>query len=139
MQKINGFTLLELLIVLTILAVISLLVVPNVYNTWKKQQTKHFLALFDADVFYIQNRGLGNLDNAHILLRKDKYIVALEGQQMYIRHYPKHLRYNGRETTVQFRAGGTINQPTTYQFLDDDMTYNLVFPFGKGRHYVNAY
>lgn len=139
MQKINGFTLIELLIVLTILTVISLLVVPSAYKTWEKQQTKQFLALLDADIFYIQNKGLGTRDNSHILLRKDHYIVALKGQQLYERTYPKHLRFNGKESKIYFRAGGTINQPTTYQFVDDEMIYNLIFPFGKGRHYLDAY
>ncbi|MEI3611716.1 competence type IV pilus minor pilin ComGD [Pseudogracilibacillus sp. SO30301A] len=138
MKQINGFTMVEMLFALMILSILTLLVVPSIVRTVEKQETNHFFAVLESDILYIQNQALGTRDNVRIVFDEEYYVVISEGKTEGIkRHYPEHLKYNNKiNNRVAFNNNGTIINPTTFKFKDRKNTYHLVFPLGKGRHYI---
>lgn len=136
MRNNNGFTLIELLFVLVIVSTIALFVLPSMYRTYSKQQTKHLLQVMESDVFLIQNHTLYTLNNNRIFLDKDHYIVQNERNHN-VRTYPHDLRLINAATRIRFSTNGTVYDPTGYMFQDEHGTYKIVFPFGKGRFYID--
>ncbi len=138
MKQMNGFTMVEMLFALMILSILTLLVVPSIIKTVERQETKHFFAVLESDILYIQNQALGTRDNVRIVFDEEFYVVISEWKTEEIkRHYPEHLQYaNKINNRVAFNNNGTIINPTTFKFKDKKITYQLVFPLGKGRHYI---
>lgn len=138
MKQMNGFTMVEMLVVLMILSILTLLVVPSIIRTIEKQETNHFFAVLESDILYIQNQALGTRHNIRIVFDKEFYVVINEWKTEEIkRHYPEHLKYDNKiNNRVTFNNNGTIINPTTFKFRDKETTYQLVFPLGKGRHYI---
>jgi|SRR5690625_1524632 len=138
MKQRNGFTLIEMLFALTIISVLTLLVVPNLYKLAQKQQTNKFFDVLEADVFYVQNQAIGTSVNSRIVFSSDHYsILNNQNSEEIKRYYPKHLsnriKINHR---IWFSNLGTIINPTTLIFEDQDTSYWVIFPLGKGRFYI---
>lgn len=114
-----------------------LLVGPNLYSLYKKQQTKNFFNIFDTDILYIQNEAFGSRENVRILFESDRYIVQNfhTGEEL-IRPFPNHLTYALGNNRISFNYNGTIINPGTHRFYENDKVYQVVFPLGKGRHYI---
>jgi|SRR5699024_5212066 len=140
MKQIDGFTLIELLFALMILSVLLLIAMPIMTNLTKKQETKKFFDVLEADVFYIQNQALGTSRNLRIVFDKDHYDVLGSGMQNgeeMRRDYPEHLVHDVQiDNMISFYNSGTVANPTTFLFRDGDTIYEVVFPLGKGRHYI---
>lgn len=138
MNNRNGFTVVELLIVLLLISIISILVIPNVYHIIVRKQTEHFFHTFDSDVLLVQTQSLGTVKNNRLNLYLDEYIVFENDRVLLKRTFPKQIEFtNVPHARIQFYNNGTIVQPTTYIVKDQTDTYRIVFPFGKGRHYVD--
>ncbi|MEI3606809.1 competence type IV pilus minor pilin ComGD [Pseudogracilibacillus sp. SE30717A] len=138
MKQINGFTLFEMLLTIVILASLVLLAVPSIFSTIQKQEIAQFFKILDSDILYIQNQALGTRQNVRIVFDQEYYAVLTERQSEEIkRYYPKQLTHEVKiNNRLSFSNNGTVINPTTYLFKDKDTTYHLVFPLGKGRHYI---
>lgn len=135
MKNSKGFTLLELLFVLTIVSIVSLLILAPMFNTVTKQQSKHLLQTLESDVFLIQNHSLHSASNNRILMNKHHYIVRYEDKNI-LRTYPNDLQLTSISSRIRFSTNGTILEPQTYLFKDSYEKYKIIFPFGKGRFYI---
>ncbi len=138
MKPINGFTLIEMLLAIVVLASLILLAVPPLFSTIQKQETAHFFNVLDSDILFIQNEALGTRQNVRIVFDKEYYSIVAEKQTEEVkRYYPKHLTHDVRiNNRVSFSNNGTVINPTTFLFKDKSTTYHLVFPLGKGRQYI---
>lgn len=138
MKEIKGFTFIELVFVLFIISLLTFLVIPGLFSTLKKQQTKQFFTTFDADILYIQNSALGTSQHVRILFEDDYYVIRNNRTKEAIkRYYPEHIsRITKSNNRISFNDSGTIISPTSYRFEDETTTYKIVFPLGKGRHYI---
>lgn len=137
MNKEQGFTIIELLLVLCIVTILTLLVIPSLSHLLKKQQTKHFFAVFESDVMFVQTQALHTVNGTRITLYKDEYLVLLNNEVKQQRDLPNHLTFiSANNARIQYSNSGTILQPYTYVLKEHDTFYHIVFPFGKGRHYV---
>lgn len=136
MTNSKGFTLIELLFVLVIVSTISIFVLPSMYETLTKQQRKHFFQMLENDVFLIQNYSLYSNSNNRILVNKEDYIVRTDSDYIF-RKYPHDFRLINNYNRIRFSVNGTVYDPTTYIFQDQNGLYKVVFPFGKGRFYID--
>lgn len=138
MDRSNGFTLVEMLFVLFVISIFTILFIPNFVKTIEKQQTAQFFDLFSSDIFYIQNQTLNTNESYRIWLRDDHYLI-ISNDTMKRRNYPKHLEFTSYSNTrISFSKAGTVINPTTLRFKDRYHSYCVVFPFGKGRHYIEV-
>jgi|SRR5690625_1960997 len=138
--KENGFTLIEMLFILLILSLLMVIAVPNLFSLLKKLETNNFFHMLDADIFYIQNEAMDTQNNVRIIFREDAYVIRnLYSDEDIIRYYPDNLSYDLVNNRIMFNKNGTILGPTRYRFFDKNNTYEIVFPLGKGRHYIEKY
>lgn len=136
----RGFTLIELLFVLLIVSIVSLLALPSMYNMYKDQQTKQFFSLLDSDILYVQNQAMAGKRNCRVVFDNDSYSVLSEDKLISQRSYPEHMRYRNVSTNrIVFNDLGSARNVTTYLFYADHDMYQIVFPLGKGRHYIEQH
>lgn len=128
----------ELLFVLMIVSLLSFLAVPAVYQAYQKQQIEQFFQMLESDIHYAQNKALEETGQVKVLFEEDSYRIMVEMKQMHKRIYPDHLTFRAVNTSrVLYNRNGTIQNPSTISFYDqENRRYRVVFPFGKGRHYV---
>lgn len=134
-----GFTFIELLISLSIISVISLLAVPHVTNMVYEQKMKRFFDVFAADVLFVQNQNMISGNSYRLLLTKDDYFIFnnKDGQTMVRRDYPNNLTLQYKSNfVVSFYLNGTVESVDTIYLSNEKSRYKIVFPLGKGRHYV---
>lgn len=132
----EAFTLIELLFVLSLISIIVFISVPIVHHIREQLEIDQFFKIFEADVRYIQNQSLGGSNSIYITLYHDAYTVSELTKDVYTREYPSNMHTKTNREIV-FNRRGTIKDPTTIRFyLEDGTVYKAVFPFGKGRHYI---
>lgn len=134
----HGFTLIEMLFILMVLSILTVLFIPQIVKTIEKQQSIHFFKLFDSDILFIQNQTMNSDDTYRITLTKDYYMIVKENREIEKREYPNHLTLSQRNVRIYFSKSGTVTSPQTIRFQDRYHTYRVVFPLGKGRHYIEV-
>lgn len=136
----NGFTLLEVLIVLAIWSVLLLLVVPINFSYLEKQQEKHFFETFAFDVLYTQNISTitKNKDHVQLKIEKDRYTIRRGYSEIIVvRSIPSdwNVKTNVFES-ISFDNKGRIRTPGNFTIETKNSVYRIVFPFGKGRYHI---
>src|SRR5690625_7399011 len=103
----NGFSLIELLVVLSIISTLLLIAVPFTYSMIERQQTKHFFDLLESDVFYVKNQSFATVETARLIFMEDYYIafVNLNDEKPIIRHYPKNIKVNNNKNKDRKTVG----------------------------------
>lgn len=140
MNKCDGFTLIEMLIVLTILYLIIIISVPLVTSTFAKVEEKQFLNTFQSDVLYLQNISIGSKDHIRMMFREDHYEISnyMKNRTLIYRDYPDNMSIDARTMKyVSFNDKGSIRYPGVIHMETALKSYRIVFPLGKGRFYVD--
>lgn len=133
----KGFTFIEMVFIMFIVSIFMILFIPNMIKTIEKQQTAQFFEVFSSDILYIQNQSLRTNDRYRIILNEGHYTIIKDTQFVQKREYPKHLKLlTNTNLRISFTKSGTITNPMTIKFEDRYHKYQVVFPFGKGRHYI---
>lgn len=141
MSKRNGFTLLEMLFVLSIISAILFISFPPLISTYEKWKVNHFLIVLDTDILYVQHKSMEEDEHVYIMFMANEYRItdANDNNKTIYRKYPQNFHANNfTNLRVSFSRNGTVMNPNTFQFKQNNTYYKVVFPFGKGRHYVEG-
>ncbi|WP_249871107.1 competence type IV pilus minor pilin ComGD [Oceanobacillus saliphilus] len=135
----NGFTLIEMLFVVSLLSIILLLFPSLNMESVEKQQEKQFLETLKFDVLYIQN--LSNLatdEKLYIRLYEDNYkIIKGVTKPIAERPYPDGMVIDYRgNPDLYFNENGTFLYPRTIRITTKYSVYDMIFQLGKGRFYI---
>lgn len=138
MIKRNGFTLIEMLIVLGILSVLLLISSPLNYSALEKQRTKQFFDTFEFDVLYIQNLSTSSENSLKIRFFDNNYkVFNAINQVIETRIYPDGMIIDPWvHSTITFNQNGTFMKPGKIKVTTNHGMYHIVFPLGKGRCYI---
>lgn len=134
-----GFTLTELLMVLSIISIVLFIAVGFADNSLENIEMNNFIQVFESDVLYTQNASLGTRKNIRIIFRDYYYTIIHEDTAIndIRRDYPSRFKgINVTQNRIAFSNGGTLLNPSTIKFRTGRQNYNLVFPLGKGRYYI---
>ena len=136
----NGFTLVELLLVLSTVIILSMIVIPPMANMINQIKFNHFLQTIESDVLFIQSQAQRKASSTfQIVFTKDEYYVIESTKQLRIEKYPPGTKFKGTlSKNITFGALGTIKQGDTIRFEMTNKIVKLIFPLGKGRHYVEV-
>src|SRR5699024_11770932 len=121
MKQADGFTLIEMLFILSLVSLFFLLTIVPMHAVVRQQATNGFFELLDADMLYVQNAALNTRQNYRISLRMG-YYVLIDGNhnEFKRRTYPEHLKLiSASNVRIEFNQNGTIRQPMTTLFQDD--------------------
>lgn len=138
----NGFTLIEMLIVLSMLSILILLAVPQQISILSKQKEEQFIEQLEFDVLLIQNQSNLLLKDSNMYIRfYDNYYSVLGGwsdSTIANRPYPDGwiLIINEQHRTLKFSETGTVINPRTLVMYSKNERISIVFPLGKGRFHV---
>ncbi|GAA0443399.1 comG operon protein ComGD [Lentibacillus halophilus] len=140
----DGFTLIEMLIVLAVWSVILLLVAPMPLPVLEKQTEKHFLETLQMDLLYTQSLSYNDADTTYSLTFPDDhhYVIkdvtfASSGEIVVTRTVPDGWNVQPRTLpAISFNERGTIRKSGTFSIQTSSSTYNIVCPLGKGRCYI---
>lgn len=140
MIKQNGFTLLEMLVVLGMWSILILLSAPILFSSLDKQQEKQFLETLQSDVLYVQSMSIGSPEkNIVIRFNKNQYSILdnLTRESFITRELPADYVLDSRTAkNISFNKRGNISKPGTIALKTKRTKYNIVFPLGKARCYI---
>ncbi|KGX89183.1 hypothetical protein N784_00525 [Pontibacillus litoralis JSM 072002] len=138
----RGFTLLELLAVLSIASLLLAISIPLSNHLQMKHEEKLFLKQFQADILFIQQQTMTTGIRHSLTFVNDhtyKLYTYQQGQEIIGEVVlPSHMTVQTltSSSTIQFNEKGTVLRPGTLYFHSPNTTYKAVFTIGKGRCYV---
>lgn len=135
----HGFTLLEVLFVLSIWSLLIFLSIPFIFSPIDSQTEKQFFQTLESDLLLIQSWSHGTtLNNGSITFNTESYTLRLLGEEDKIvtRDYPHGWRTDERTYKRISFKDGTIRQPGTILLQSAEDDFKIIFPLGKGRGYV---
>lgn len=139
-NRMEGFTLIELLLVLSIVVTLSVIVLPSMSKTVDQIKVNQFLKVLESDIFFIQNQASEKSSkNMRIIFTKDYYMMINSSIETKRQYYPKTMEYRSINKAISFSKSGTIKQADSFHFKVADQTIKIIFPFGKGRYYIERY
>ncbi|WP_280768421.1 competence type IV pilus minor pilin ComGD [Salipaludibacillus daqingensis] len=136
----NGFSLFEMLIVLSILSVLLLLVIPSFQHQTKSMEMDYFLKELEQDLYYYQMKAITNG-------RTVRFIFSTNGSSYRVlegittideKHGPTGLKYIPRSlklNELRFLPNGQIQKAGKIEITYGNKRYNLVFHIIRGRFY----
>lgn len=136
----KGFTLLEVLFTLAILSILITLSAPLTISSLAKHQEKQFFQTLQFDVMLVQNLSINNNNYIRIKLNDKSYelINGARSKPIAIRNLPKKWYITKQNLdTISFNRDGSIRRAGTIKITTEQSSYNVVFPLGKGRGYIN--
>ncbi|HLR01331.1 MAG TPA: competence type IV pilus minor pilin ComGD [Virgibacillus sp.] len=135
-KKLSGFTLIEMLIALSVIAILLLLYVPIQHSTILNLEEKKFFEQLDYDLQLLQNKSLGSTKTWALQFENNGYhILTLKEKPLIKRELPENWRINYRVSkTIHYSSTGTFKDPGTISIHTTKNNYRLVFPFGKSRY-----
>lgn len=134
----SGFTLIEVLVVMNIVAVLLLLTIPVSLSAIEKHEESKFIEIFEYDLLYTQGLATTTNESVRIIFFTDSYeIVKGETDStMAVRNIPKHIKIHTRlRPVIAFDRSGRIRdlQKGRIEIETKHSKYHVVFPLGKGR------
>ncbi len=129
----------ETLFALSVLSIILLLMPKLQVEQMDKLELQHFLDTLEMDVLFLQNTKSTQQINGIYFLRfyPDHYRILLKHSTQIKREYPAQFSLEtSNPKDVEFYAGGVTRNPQTIRISLAGEPYRIVFPFGKGRYYV---
>ncbi|SEP74336.1 competence type IV pilus minor pilin ComGD [Piscibacillus halophilus] len=142
-HKQRGFTLLETLLVLSIIMVLVAISMTNYSLHQNTKPVDEFLTQFEKDVFIVQQRAITFQTPISITFNTNEhyyYIHDLTTNPSTIRrHYHPDLSIvlTTLKNPIRYNIDGTIYNPGAFMLNYNNSKYQVTFPFGKGRFYVN--
>ncbi|WP_163969991.1 competence type IV pilus minor pilin ComGD [Oceanobacillus halotolerans] len=140
MKKQNGFTLIEVLFVLSIWSILFLLSGPLNMSILTKQQEKQFFEAFESDLLYLQTLSYGYNENRlrlSFIANEEMYAIFNGKDEIRKKQIPANWQVDTRNVSaIAFDKNGRIRQAGRIEIITPLNTYHLVFPFGKRRGYI---
>ncbi|CAG9613898.1 hypothetical protein BACCIP111899_03125 [Bacillus rhizoplanae] len=138
-MKKNGFTLLEMLIVLSAISILSVVTYFNLSSIYEKQKIDQFMNQFSQDILFMQQAAISHR-NRHMLRwfpNQAKYSVTSSGETdpVLVRYYSSDIQVNLNTfpNPMTYGADGNINRGGTIIVSYKTKTYYIVFQLGRGR------
>ncbi|WP_181502717.1 competence type IV pilus minor pilin ComGD [Paranoxybacillus vitaminiphilus] len=143
MRKESGFTLIEMLIVLTIINVLLMLSIPKMDRLVEKKQTDYFIEQFKDDMLYAQQYAMTHKSSVIIVFYDQQPVYRITEESVFGRillHRSYSDKLQIQPVTLQspliFLPNGNVNKSGTILVTYGKQTYKIVFLLGKGRFYV---
>lgn len=142
MRKESGFTIVELLIVLSILS--TLLVIGTTFHikTYQNYQFNRWYQIFESDLLFMQQLSITSMGNVYMLIKPSSHTYEIKhgglGEIVIKRPIPDawEIKLHTLSMPLSFSNNGTVKLPGKVQIISGTTRYDITFPFGKGRSYL---
>ncbi|ENH97459.1 hypothetical protein J416_05593 [Gracilibacillus halophilus YIM-C55.5] len=140
-EKQSGFTIIEILIVLSVSLVLLTLSTTMSIKIYHHFQYQYFLTQWNQDLLWMQQNNLISTTPYYLTLDRDhnRYHVRKVGygQTVLTRSYPRNwsIASNTLQFPIEFSHRGYLKKPGTLTIQTGTNKYFLTCPLGKGRCY----
>lgn len=138
-MKKNGFTLLEMLLVLSAISILSVVTYFNLSSIYEKQKMNQFMHQFSQDILFMQQVAMSR-HNRHTFRwfpNQASYSITSSGETnpVLVRYYPSDIQVNVNTfpNPMSYGPDGNINRGGTIIISYKSKTYHVVFQLGRGR------
>ncbi|HHY73031.1 MAG TPA: type II secretion system protein [Bacillus bacterium] len=144
-KKENGYTLAEVLIVLTIFFLVITLTMVSFKPLVRQLQINYFFKQLQLDISYSQIYAISHFKDVNIIFYPESHryeiIPGFNGSRLVNRSYSKGIKIElvTLPANVTFLANGTIRKAGKMYVHFYDDKYTFVFLFGKGQTYVEKW
>ncbi|MBR7554204.1 competence type IV pilus minor pilin ComGD [Allobacillus sp. GCM10007491] len=138
----EGFTLIEILVVLSIILILSHFYLLAHSQKPTKQTMDQFLETFENDLFYLQQYTMTYQIIPQLFFDPSNHMYTIRhaslDQPLLERKYRKDIRIqlNNFKNPLTFTTRGNLSSPGTFFIHFGEQIYELKFPFGKGQFHV---
>ena len=138
----NGFTLLEVLVVLTVIHAIMFVTIVKVEPLMQQYRLYWFIQQLETDVFYAQETAITRGQVVSLRFSPDKHeyfvIAANTSVPIFRRSYDSRIQIELATlgSQIKFLCNGNISTPGTLFVSSSSITYRVVFLLGTGRFYA---
>jgi len=143
MSNQKGFTLIEMLIVLTIVSVLTFIAIPRINGLIQAKEMNYFLEQFREDMLYAQQYAMVRKVSVAVLFYPYQSTYRITegntlGRVLLRRTYSANLEIQPAtlQSPLMFLKNGNVNKSGTILITNGEQTYKIVFLLGKGRFYV---
>lgn len=142
MKNQNGFTLTEVLLVLTAFLVLLSFGFTIPVKTIQQHEVSQFLTRFQQDILYLQEWNMYEEISAYMTIDPSKHQYSIRknwtGDIIIQREIPEYMNIDLRtlKQPIYYTSNGTIKNPGVLMISAGNTSYKITFPFGKGRSYI---
>ncbi|MGL3066498.1 competence type IV pilus minor pilin ComGD [Planococcus sp. SE5179] len=138
MLKEQGFTLLEMLLVLAVLMAIVAISIPGYQNRMVQKEEQRFFEVLQQDVYFAQSQSYASKQTAKIIFREPKgsYEIFTDLQSVAVsRKLPATvtLKKTSNLNEIYFNSNGSVVQSGTFRFATNSGEKTVVVHLGRGR------
>lgn len=137
----NGFTMIEAIIALSLIATILSVSLSYTFKTYDTYQYKQFIKQLDQDLFYLQQLAITQNDSyyLHFERAQSRYHIRVAGigKKVIERTYPSdwEIEPNTLTLPIEFSNKGNLKKPGQMKVHTKYQQFTITCPFGKGRCY----
>jgi competence protein ComGD len=136
-----GFTLIESLIVFSIVLIISTAAIFSIRPMAASLLEKQFFSQLETDLLYAQAYAISHqkIVRVHIQPEKHMYYILRSGEEVLVeRQYSKDIiiQKGSMDLYFSFLSNGNINQFGRFYIYQDEKAFSMTFLIGRGRFYV---
>lgn len=141
----KGFTLIEVLLVLTIVILIYTLPLLNLKPLFQQEKIDQFFVQLEKDLLFAQQYAISHNTAVRVMFFHDSRfydVIPLKtNKTILVRNYDPNIRIVQSTTGyyVTYRSNGNVMKSGTIQIYFEDDIYNVTFMLGKGRFNVTKY
>ena len=138
-MKQQGFTLLEMLLVLFAISILSMVTYFNVHSLYEKQKIEQFLRQFSNDILYMQQLAINRQKHYTLRWHKDRHMYYIGDSSTNLsiikREYDSDIQIdlNTFPNPMTYNPSGNINRGGTILLSYRSYKYEIVFQLGRGR------
>lgn len=142
MKNNQGFTLIEVLVVLSIKFLIILLIVSLTHDDLTETKMDVFFAELKSDVDLVQSHNYQTDNFYELIFNKSSYKLTKNTSNQFIlmkeHSYPDGVTVEIRNfKRINYQKNGTFKTPGRVIFKENNQrSHELIFPFGKGGFYI---
>ncbi|MEB1806583.1 MAG: prepilin-type N-terminal cleavage/methylation domain-containing protein [Bacillaceae bacterium] len=139
--KQQGYTLVELLLVLTIISVVSSVTLISLNSTYSSYERNIFLSQLENDLYYAQQLAISNGAHAVFYFNSERSCYGIRQNNQIVYEQPINIDVTFERgslgiTDVRFLSNGNISKAGTLFMYVGIQRYVIVFHIGKGRFYI---
>lgn len=141
MSKQHGFTLIEVLLVISIVTIMVAVTGVIQSRTHDKLQFERWYQQFDRDILFLQQQTMLTRTNDQFNIRPSTNSYEIRSSPLEApslqRDMPSEWEVSllTLQMPLSFTRAGTIRNPGMFRIVTKHNRYDVYFPFGKGRSY----
>ncbi|GEL77342.1 competence type IV pilus minor pilin ComGD [Tenuibacillus multivorans] len=141
-NKQAGFTVIEMLIVLTIILMITTFSMNQMVKSTTNDPLEDFLEQLEKDIFMMQQQAMTKQKQLSLLFHLNEHYYMIYDSPLnpaiLKRDYDHRLQLDltSINNPLHYRSSGVPINPGSFILTYNEKHYKVTFPFGKGRFYV---